>query len=243
MPNIMKGTIITMDKNITAHSLVPDHREKSFNVKLPNKCPSCNIAYGELPVCSYYITSARIFLSDQLTTIYSIFYCPHCEHCFFVQYSTSDDTACHISIDEVYPTPKATTDFSDRIKKVSPKFVEIYSQSEQAENLGFKDICGMGYRKALEFLIKDYAIFKYPDSQSDIESSPLSKCINTFIEEPQIKVLAKASAWIGNDETHYIRKHESYDLSNLKHFISATVAYINYALTYLEASELLQNPQ
>ena len=98
----------------------------------------------------------------------------------------------------------------------------------------------MGYRKSLEFLIKDYAIFKYPDSRPDIENSPLSKCINTFIEEPQINVLAKASAWIGNDETHYIRKHESYDISNLKHFISATVAYINYALTYLEASEFLK---
>lgn len=57
-----------------------------------------------------------------------------------------------------YPAPVRVKDFSQEIKDLSPNFVKIYHQAEQAENTGLSDICGLGYRKALEFLVKDYAI-------------------------------------------------------------------------------------
>lgn len=74
----------------------------------------------------------------------------------------------------------------------------------------------MGYRKSLEFLIKDYAIAFHPDKETDIVKSQLSPCINEYIDNKRIKSLATASAWIGNDETHYTRKHEDYNVEHLK---------------------------
>jgi hypothetical protein len=38
--------------------------------------------------------------------------------------------------------------------------------------------------------------------------------------------VAKRAAWLGNDETHYIRKWEDKDLDDLKKLIKLTVLWI-----------------
>ena len=53
--------------------------------------------------------------------------------------------------------PKSKS-FSTIIKDISPSFDSIYNQAFCAEQLSLDQICGVGYRKALEFLIKDYQI-------------------------------------------------------------------------------------
>ena len=53
--------------------------------------------------------------------------------------------------------------FHGEISELSENFVEIYGQSQVAENQGLNKICGVGYRKALEFLIKDFAKRKFPN--------------------------------------------------------------------------------
>lgn len=62
-----------------------------------------------------------------------------------------------------------------------------------------------------------------------------------YTNERKIKNLAKASIWIGNDETHYVRKYEDKDIKDLKRFISATVAYITYELIADSAQEFVNN--
>lgn len=59
-----------------------------------------------------------------------------------------------------------------------------------------------------------------------IKSLMLSPCINKYIDNPKIKTLATASTWLGNDETHYVRKHEDYNIEHLKVFISSVAAFI-----------------
>lgn len=83
----------------------------------------------------------------------------------------------------------------------------------------------MGYRKSLEFLIKDYCSYKFPSDIAKIQSMLLGQCINEYIDDDQIKKLSKVSVWIGNDETHYIRKFEDKDINNLKRFIDTTVYF------------------
>ena len=98
----------------------------------------------------------------------------------------------------------------------------------------------MGYRKALEFLIKDYA--KYLGvGKEDVEKSSLSECINNFIDEPRIKAAALASAWIGNDETHYVKKYEDKNLSDLKEFIECVVYYIEMDSRFQRSKEFIDN--
>ena len=59
-----------------------------------------------------------------------------------------------------------------------------------------------------------------------IENSQLGHCIEKYIKDERIKAAAKRAAWLGNDETHYVRKWEEQDLSDLKKLISLTLHFI-----------------
>ena len=45
------------------------------------------------------------------------------------------------------------------------KFADIYFESLKAEKLGLSEIAGMGFRKAVEFLVKDWAIHLKPSDR------------------------------------------------------------------------------
>ena len=63
--------------------------------------------------------------------------------------------------------------------------------------------------------------------------------IKDYIDDQVLQQLAQATAWIGNDETHYIRKHTDKDLQDLKNFLKATIRFLEYQLTILDAQELV----
>lgn len=119
--------------------------------------------------------------------------------------------------------------FSPIIETLSPVFCEIYNQAYKAQQLELTQICGPGYRKALEFLIKDYIMSKLNESQrSSIKKKLLAQCINDNIENPQIQEVAKRATWLGNDETHYLKEWIDKDISDLVQTIDLTISWIEY---------------
>lgn len=130
--------------------------------------------------------------------------------------------------------------FSSEIQTISVSFIEIYSQSYAAEQYNLNEICGVGYRKALEFLIKDYAKRNHPDDAVAIEKLLLAKCIDNYVTDSNVKSIAKCAAWLGNDETHYVKKWEGKDINDLKSLIDLTVYWIqSVELTKKVISEML----
>ena len=119
--------------------------------------------------------------------------------------------------------------FSNVIQQVSPQFCQICSEARAAEKGHLASICGIGYGKALEFLIKDYAKRENPGREREIESSKLSDCIRTYIGDELRKECAQLATWLRNDETHYVRKHPSKDVNDLKRLIDFTVKLIEEA--------------
>ncbi|MEB7497367.1 DUF4145 domain-containing protein [Enterococcus faecalis] len=123
--------------------------------------------------------------------------------------------------------PPVKIDLPENIEQVSETFVEIYSQATTAEVENLFQIAGVGYRKSLEFLIKDYAIRKHPDREDSIKRMMLGPVIGEYLSDfPKLQNLAKAATWIGNDETHYVRKHTDKDIQNMKAFIRAAAQFI-----------------
>ena len=223
----------------SVHALNLNHYDSEhfveFSLELPTKCPCCGTAYSRSPEHANYFQE-----SSGVMTAYATYFCPACGRCFFVVYLIQEDSPDFLGFPIAqYPTPSESTSFSQELSTLTPKFVEIYHQAEKAEALGLTELCGIGYRKALEFLVKDYAISQHPDKESEIVSSFLGNCIADFIDNKKIKTLAKASAWLGNDETHYVRKHQNYNVQDLKRFIKATVAYIDSELSFTEAFAFL----
>ncbi len=130
-------------------------------------------------------------------------------------------------------------EFSDIIHSISSGFVNIYNQAFCAEQMRLDQICGAGYRKALEFLIKDYLISKETDEQviDNIKKKFLNNCIQENVQNDNIKQVAKRAAWLGNDETHYVRQWEDKDVQYLKKLIDLTVRWIE---NEIETEQVLQ---
>lgn len=117
--------------------------------------------------------------------------------------------------------------------------MEIYDQALVAESQSLSQMVGIGIRKSLEFLIKDYAILQNPDKAEEIKKETLAKCISLYIADQNVKECAKRAAWLGNDETHYMRKWEMKDIGDLKRLVRLTVNWIdNVLLTKAYVSEM-----
>lgn len=215
-----------MKKEVLA---VTVENNKTFNVDLdfPRICPYCKDGGQHLHLHS----SA---LGDD--TIYSSFLCSVCERAFIVCYKGNDN----IGFRPMWISPNvfANTTFPKNIEDLSPQFCQIYNDAATAELNGITTICGMGYRKALEYLIKDFAIKCNPNDEESIKAAFLGDCISKYIDNEKIKNLSKAASWIGNDETHYVRKHPDYSTEDLKSFIHAALAFIDSELEVLNATKL-----
>ena len=129
-------------------------------------------------------------------------------------------------------------EFDKKLINLSPQFIKIYNQALKAEEFGLDEIAGLGYRKALEFLVKDFAIYNNPDKEEEIKNNWLSKCLKEYIDNKKIRMLAEKSEWIGNDEAHYVRIQENRDINDMKEFINALVYFVSMELIVDDAETI-----
>lgn len=140
--------------------------------------------------------------------------------------------------------PPIMIDLPENIECVSSSFVEIYTQATKAEEEGLDQIAGVGYRKSLEFLIKDYVIFLEPDNEQAIKSKFLGKVIADHLEQfARLQNLAKAATWIGNDETHYVRRHDDKDIRDMKQFIKSAAHFIVADYDAIQAEKFITSDE
>ncbi len=117
--------------------------------------------------------------------------------------------------------------FSDTINSISERFQKIYNQSLDAEKFGLDEVCGMGFRKAFEFLLIDFLIYKQLISSDDAKKiTALKDFISILKDEIVIHKLLSYTAWVGNEFCHYFRKHETKEISDLKEMIQIIVEWI-----------------
>lgn len=206
----------------------------------PNRCPICGD--GIMP------RMVQNFLNLKINIYSFLFECPSCGKGFLGHYESANEQETYqnykynlLKCIDIFPRVPKCRDFNDSFKNISSNFCKIYNEALFAEIYGLNEIAGIGYRKALEFLIKDYCIYRHNDSAEKIKKQLLGQVITEFIDSTRISNLSKASSWIGNDETHYIRKFEDKDINDLKRFIDATVAFITYELISDEAEELVNS--
>ena len=69
-------------------------------------------------------------------------------------------------------------------------------------------------------------ILKKPEEEEIIKTSFLGKCID-MIENVNIRNMAKGATWLGNDETHYVKKWENKDIKDLKNMIDLTLSWMS----------------
>lgn len=199
--------------------------DTSVEFDLPDICPHCGL--GIVPnFLGYAHSYERPYVGV-------IFGCPSCKKISFASYELSVKNSSAWTADlnndgnpiissriGIYPQRIYSPKIPDEIKNYYQEFFEIYTQAHIAEQNNLHQITGMAYRKALENLVKNYLIEKFPSLQSEILNEPLGKSISR-IEYPNIQSLARAASWIGNDETHIVKKNSDWKVSDMKGFILA----------------------
>ncbi|GIP63322.1 hypothetical protein J32TS6_18770 [Virgibacillus pantothenticus] len=215
-----------------------DNVNSSFEIDTPNVCPYCEQSG------SHSLVAASSNSDDRLVSI--ILECVVCKETFFAKYNIVTDRQkfdhfgkpLKTEIIEVFPHKAASNNLPADIKDIYPDFYEIYIQALEAESHNLNHITGMSYRKSLEFLVKQYLIDRYPEEEDNIREELLGKSIKR-IEYPMIQNLAKATSWLGNDETHFTKKHPDYDVSDIKKFIVSLCHLIVAEHVAEETNELL----
>ncbi|WP_376786146.1 hypothetical protein [Enterococcus italicus] len=200
--------------------IIINHSEKL--IELPDTCPHCG-EKGNPTICNYaYKDDSNKFFGVLLS-------CPHneCRKFFALEYNDDGHYSDTRKYENYSYRPPIKVDLPDNIEKVSEAFVEIYSQATKAESEKLDQIAGVGYRKSLEFLIKDYAIRKYSEDEEKIKKIFLGPVISQYLNDfPKLQNLAQAATWIGNDETHYVRRHDDKDIRDMKQFIKSASQFI-----------------
>lgn len=199
----------------------------------PRKCPRCHHAIDPR-------FAAAVGSSVGDLHIQAAYQCPR-DECreLFVGYYERESGVNSYTLVRVAPASQIPQVFPEEVVAVSPNFVTVYNQALSAEQIGLDQIAGMGFRKSVEFLIKDFAIHRNPGREDDIKKSTLGACIKTYVSDPNVQKTATRATWLGNDETHYVRRWSERDVTDLKLLIKLTVNWIeNVLLTEKYESEM-----
>lgn len=209
----------------------------SFTVDEPSVCPICK--HSLKPTLLY---KNVIQDNNNVPFLHTVYLCTHCYKSFVCRFSNistlKDFSYCFKDLDLIAPNSFEKVSFNEYIEKISPNFVKIYNQSCEAEHLNLDEIAGIGYRRALEFLIKDFLIVYQHKDESKVKSTALGCCIDTMIDNVQLKTVASRATWLGNDQTHYEQKYTDKDINDLKKLIKLSVNWIEMICLTDEAADI-----
>lgn len=196
-------------------------------LQTPDVCPRCHRSVH--PKFSF----GALLRERQLAQI--VFRCTHqkCQELFVATYANTHKSSSgrpEYELRCVAPQSVRQAKFPDTVTATSPAFVMIFDQTLEAEAYGLDQLVGIGLRKALEFLVKDYAVSEHAGNEESIRKSTLASCITEYVSDENVKECARRAAWLGNDETHYTRKWETKDINDLKLLVRLTVNWIDNAL-------------
>ena len=220
--------------SITTYS---DDSNTNEEIELANTCPICGVALSPDVISGVLINYED---EEDNKSFSSLTIALNAKNVLYQSIVLMKKTGEGYLFSSSSPQTPFGNDWGEIIANISPSFIKIYNQSVFAEANNLDQIAGVGYRKALEFLIKDYLISKATDEIqiSNIKHKFLGKCINEDIDNPQLKIVASRAVWLGNDHTHYEQLFDDKDISDLKRLIRLTVHWISLIKETEEAESI-----
>lgn len=195
----------------------------------PNICPHCHVANEPQLLFKYF--------DEKLDKLISTWKCNFrkCNKIFVVSHRPSINNYVFernlngLPKGPIWPEPIQNLKDGKYIGtegECDSKFIKTYLQSLEAESNGLDEIAGMGYRKAIEYLVKDWSIQENPDDKESILGQWLSAIINNYFKGDLKEILDRAT-WLGNDQVHYNKLFEEFNIEHLKELINLIMAELD----------------
>lgn len=184
----------------------------SFVLKKPMLCPHCG-AYQDGTIVSRAIHS----YIDGLSLGDVCYSCTHCKRNYLVTYTINKKE--RIANFEAYFPPESASFENEILQGVSPRFVDAYNQALRCEIRGDIELASIGFRQALECLVKDFAITELGAERSEVIKKSLCNAISDYLGEKDLVATADVVRILGNDYAHYERKYPEHDFELLKRYM------------------------
>ena len=195
----------------------------NFPLRKPMLCPHCG-AYQD------GILSTRTLFEKQDNYRFGVisYKCTHCAKFYLVTYRI-DLSAKIAEFVGFYPTQTVTYE-NAVLQEYFPRFIDSYNQALRAELRGDIELSAVGYRQALECLIKDYAIQELGMDRADVSNKKLVKAIAEYLGESDLAATADVVRILGNDYAHYERRYPEHDFALLKRYMEIFVKLVETKL-------------
>jgi hypothetical protein len=202
---------------------------QSVSAETPNICPHCHVANEPRNEFRKYDRTVDKFISVWRCNYHKCGKLFATSHHKVNGYFEVERCLNGLPKGPIWPKPIEDLKDGKTIDKEEPeqtKFIKTYLQSLEAQSNGQDEIAGMGYRKAIEYLVKDWAIQTKPKEKEKILGLWLSGVIKEYFEG-DLKDILERSTWLGNDQTHYNKLFEEYNIDHLKELIGLIMAELD----------------
>lgn len=201
-------------------SIFPSISELSTSYQQPAICPHCGIH------CDAHIIDKASFDHREFQFVFLVFQCTACNKMFTATYQVKEKRSEICGI-----TPNVISSYSDElIFSISPRFISLYNQALRARDNNDFDLAAIGYRSAIEVLIKDYAINELNKDKTEVTKKKLHDAISEYLPGSDFMNSADVIRYIGNDYTHYDRKYSDLDFSILDTYMGIFIGLIRTKL-------------
>lgn len=150
---------------------------------LPETCPHCHhhVDPRRLAACATVPDAKQVDFAFQCPR-------PECRRVFVGRYLLGPGG--ELDLASVAPAQARRESVPAEVEALSPAFVEIFGQAQEADGRGHTHLAALGYRGALERLVRDYVVREHPQLASDVHALPLAECIARFADNPRVKAAA-----------------------------------------------------
>ena len=166
------------------HYLNANGQQVQGKIEFPKTCPICNLL---MTVNSNGVTS-----HPSTGELQAAFLCTNADcRSYFIGYYRGTGNEGIFELRRLEPPNLTQPTFPEFVKEISPQFIEIYRQAHEARERGLDHVAGPGYRKAFEFLIKDYAKSIDISKSDEIDQAFAGDVVNKFISDVRVQAVAK----------------------------------------------------
>lgn len=190
---------------------------------IPTTCPHCNFANKPTR------NSQNLFDYDGGYLQVFSWKCTQCQKNYVTGHTRTGSIDKNSNFLFIFPEPQPK-EFSSFINDLSPRFVEIYREANESEQHGNLTIAGMGYRLALEILIKDYAIIENQVPENEASNKTLFNAIKEYLPNAEQIIAADVVRLKGNDYVHYKEKLGDVEFADMKFYLDTLIDLINVQL-------------
>lgn len=187
----------------------------------PGICPHCSISCDGRDIDQHHYSS-----NLGIEFVFLIFQCTSCNKLFTATYQVENKKSELCGI-----TPQNISSFNDSlIEQTSPRFIETYNQALRARDNGDLNLAAIGYRTAIEILVKDYAINELQKPREEVVKKKLFPAIKEYLSKTAFVNTADVIRILGNDHTHYERKYPDLDFNLLQEYMDIFIGLIRARL-------------